>query len=94
MQPGVCEAFDVKYMPGNESNFIILTNDRESAYSNKLGCTQLLQEISAARVKYDFDTKNRKNAQVYRKLLKEYLAAPCDTNVQRAYKMLLEDMDK
>lgn len=94
MPPGVGEEFDVKYMPGNESNFIILTNDRESAYSNKLGCTKLLQEISAARVAYDFDTKNRKNAAAYRKLLKEYIAAPCDTNVQKAYMLLLEQMKK
>lgn len=92
MPPQIGEPFSIKYVDGDEDNFIILTNDQASAYSNKINCTQLLQEITSAQAAYNFDKKNAANKRAFKQLIEKFLKEPCDTNLQRAYRMQLEEL--
>ena len=92
MPPQIGESFSVKYMPGDEENFIILTNDPKNGFSNKINCTQLLQEMVSAQAAYNFDKTNTGNKRAFKHLLEKFLKEPCDTNLQRVYRMQLEEL--
>jgi hypothetical protein len=93
MLPGAGETFNIRYTPGNESNFVIVTNDVTSAYSNKLSCTKLLTQIAEAQTIYRFDPSNRGNKRAYAKLLRRFLKEPCDTNTKKAYEQVLKQLN-
>lgn len=93
MPPQIGETFDIKYISGNETNFVILTNDPNSDYSNKIQCTKLLQEIASAKAAYDFDKKDSAAKEAYVKLLRKYISKPCDEEVKKAYTLMLERME-
>ncbi|ASS50677.1 MAG: hypothetical protein A3D31_14030 [Candidatus Fluviicola riflensis] len=90
--PQIGETFSVKYMEGDEENFIILTDDKKSGYSNKINCTKLLQELVSAQAAYNFDKTNAGNKRQFKHLVEKFLKAPCDTNLQRVYQMQLEEL--
>lgn len=90
--PQIGESFSVKYIPGDEENFIILTNDKNSGYSNKMNCTKLLQEMVSAQAAYNFDKSDDGNKRAYKRLVEKFLKEPCDTNLQRVYRMQLEEL--
>jgi hypothetical protein len=94
MPPQIGEQFDVKYIPGNETNFIILTNDPGSAYSNKINCFKLLQKIASAKAAYEFDPSHAQNKKTYTALIRRYLQSPCDTNMKKAYELILQQTEK
>jgi hypothetical protein len=93
MPPQVGEQFDIKYIPGNESNFIILTRDPQSPYANKITCMEIMQQIASAQAAYNFDKTNTVSKKAYVRLLRRYIAAPCDENVKKAYTLLLERIE-
>jgi hypothetical protein len=90
--PIIGESFSVKYIEGDEENFIILTNDRKSGFSNKLNCTKLLQEMVSAQAEYNFDKTNAVTKRTFKRLVEKFLQAPCDTNLQNVYRMQLEEL--
>lgn len=92
MSPQIGESFSVKYIEGDEENFIILTNDRKNGFSNKINCTKLLQEMVSAQATYNFDKTNAGNKRAYKQLVEKFLKEPCDTNLQRVYRMQLEEL--
>jgi hypothetical protein len=91
--PQIGESFSVKYIVGNEENFIILTNDRKNGFSNKINCTKLLQEMVSAQATYNFDKANVDNKRAFKQLVEKFLKEPCDTNLQRVYRMQLEELN-
>jgi len=93
MPPAIGEEFTIKYIEGDEDNFIILTNDQTSNYSNKINCTELLSKIATAQATYNFDPSDPKKASAFRSLLNQFLQGPCDENVKTAYRLLLEQMN-
>ena len=90
--PQIGEQFSVKYMANNAENFIILTNDSKSGFSNKMECTQLLQEIASAQAAYNFDPSDKEKAKAFRSMLNQFLKGPCDENIKTAYRLVLEQM--
>lgn len=90
--PQIGESFSVKYIEGDEENFIILTNDVKSGFSNKINCTKVLQEMVSAQAEYNFDKTNSGNKHKFKRLVEKFLQAPCDTNLQRVYRMQLEEL--
>ncbi len=92
MPPQIGESFSVKYIEGDEENFIILTNDKKNGFSNKINCTKLLQEMVSAQATYNFDKTNSSNKRAFKQLVEKFLKEPCDTNLQRVYRMQLEEL--
>jgi len=90
--PQIGESFSVKYIPGDEENFIILTNDIKSNFSNKVNCTKLLEELVSAQAAYNFDKTNVSNKKAFKQSVEKFLQTPCDTNLQRIYRMQLEEL--
>lgn len=90
--PQIGESFSVKYIEGDEENFIILTNDVKSGFSNKINCTKVLQEMVSAQAEYNFDKTDAGNKHKFKRLVEKFLQAPCDTNLQRVYRMQLEEL--
>jgi hypothetical protein len=92
MPPQIGESFSVKYIEGDEENFIILTNDSKNGFSNKINCTKLLQEMVSAQATYNFDKTNTSNKRAFKQLVEKFLKEPCDTNLQRVYHMQMEEL--
>lgn len=92
MPPMIGEQFSLKYIPGDETNFIILTNEPGSGYASKFTCTEKLMQISPAKAAYEFDPADPAKKKAYQKVLKEYLRAPCDTNLQKVYREELKKL--
>lgn len=92
LAPQVGESFSVKYIPGDEDNFIILTNDVKSNFSNKVNCSKLLEELVSAQAAYNFDKVDKSNKSAYKQLVVKFLQTPCDTNLQRVYRMQLDEL--
>lgn len=92
MLPAIGEEFSVKYIVGDEDNFIILTNDQTSDYSNKVNCTELLEKIVSVQAAYNFDPSDKEKAKAFRSILNQFLKGPCDENIKTAYRLVLEQM--
>jgi len=92
MPPMIGEQFSLKYIPGDETNFIILTNEPGSGYASKFTCTEKLMQISPAKAAYEFDPADPAKKKAYQKVLKEYLQTPCDTNLQKVYREELKKL--
>jgi hypothetical protein len=92
--PSIGETFAVKYMPNDPENFIILTQDTNSNYSNKLICTEIQVRLSAAKAKYSLDNKNSEFKTAYKTVIQEILKAKCDTSIKYIYKLELNKLMK
>lgn len=90
LAPQIGESFSIKYIPGDEDNFIILTNDIKSNFSNKINCTQLLEELVSAQAAYNFDKTDAGNKRAFKRSVEKFLQTPCDTNLQNVYRIQLE----
>lgn len=90
--PPIGQVFTVKYIPDDESNFIICTADSTSAFSNQLDCTEVLTRLAAAQAKYRLDSLNVGFRQGYAKALRELLNAPCDTGLNGIYREKLREL--
>jgi hypothetical protein len=86
--PAVGEIFKVKYIPTDEDNFVILTNK-----DPKQKCMKLLENITAAQALYQLDKTNPENKRAYKTEINIFLKEPCDTNVQKAFTLLLEQLN-
>lgn len=89
MSFGVGKKFPIRYMAGDESNFIIPT-DVSNPEEN---CNQLLLKVSSAQAAYNLDKSNTQNKNEFKEAIKYYLTQPCDTNMQTAFSLLLQQMD-
>lgn len=90
--PSIGQVFTVKYIPDDESNFIICTADSNSAFSNQLDCTEVLTRLAAAQAKYRLDSSNAAFRQGYAKALRDLLNAPCDTGLNVIYREKLREL--
>jgi hypothetical protein len=85
--PSIGKVFKVKYIPTDEDNFIILVyKDIEQK------CMKLLENIWAAQGLYQLDKTNQENKREYKREINIFLKEPCDTNVQKGIKLLLEQL--
>lgn len=88
--PVVGKVFTVKYMEGDEANFIIPTDVSNPEYN----CLELMQKISEAQAAFQLDKTNAKNKSIYKSRVQEFMKAPCDTNLKRAFQLQLNQMNK
>ena len=92
--PSVGEIFTVKYIPGDEHNFIICTADSTSPFANQLDCVEALKHLATAQAKYSLDSTNVLFKKEYEKALGDLLNAPCDTNLNMTYREQLQELEK
>ena len=85
----VGKKFPIRYMEGDESNFIIPT-DQSNPEEN---CNQVLLKVSAAQAAYNLDKSNEQNKNELKKTIDYYLTQPCDTNMQTAFRLLRQQLD-
>ncbi len=88
MLPSIGKVFKVKYIPSDEDNFIILANKNVEQK-----CMKLLDKIWAAQALYQLDKTNTENKAVYKSEINNFLKEPCDSNVQKGFKLLLEQLN-
>jgi hypothetical protein len=89
MSFGVGKKFPIRYMEGDESNFIIPTD----ASNPEENCNQMLLKVSAAQATYNLDKSNEQNKNELKKTIDYYLTQPCDTNMQTAFRLLRQQLD-
>lgn len=85
--PTIGSVFKVKYIPTDEDNFVILTNKSPEQH-----CLKLMQNIGSANALYQLDKSNLNNKYQLKKELQHFLKAPCDTNVQKGFQLLLDQL--
>lgn len=89
MSFGVGKKFPIRYIAGDESNFIIPTDVSNSEEN----CNQMLLKVSSAQAAYNLDKNNTQNKKEFKKAIEYYLTQPCDTNMQTAFRLLLQQLD-
>ena len=83
--------FKVKYIPGAESNFVIMA-EMDSEFSNSARCTDLLMNIGVAQNKLNFDEENEKYQLELEEQVKLYLNADCGNKaLDKYYQELIEE---
>lgn len=85
--PTIGSVFKVKYIPTDEDNFVILVNK-----SSEQGCLKLIQDIGSANALYQLDKTNLTNKNQLKKELQLFLKAPCDTNIQKGFQLLFDQI--
>ncbi|WP_430402835.1 hypothetical protein [Fluviicola sp.] len=85
--PTIGSVFKVKYIPTDEDNFVILTHKSPEQH-----CLKLMQNIGSANALYQLDKSNLNNKNRLKKELQLFLKAPCDTNVQKGFQLLLDQL--
>jgi hypothetical protein len=85
LPPAIGEIFTVKYIPGDETNFVICTDDSSSAYANQLDCIGILKRVESTGAKYHLDSTNAAFRQEYKAAITDLLNAPCDSNLKMTY---------
>ncbi len=80
--PGV--EFKVKYVPGAESNFVIMAEE-DSQFSNTSRCNDLLMKIGTTQNKLKFDETNENYKKELETHVQAYLNANCGNDALDTY---------
>jgi hypothetical protein len=74
--PGRGETFGVLYLPSHPTAFLILTEDG-SPYSKSRECGDILSELEAARIKFEFDPKDATYKREFEQATQKAVRAKC-----------------
>jgi hypothetical protein len=74
--PGRGETFGVLYLPSHPTAFLILTEDG-SPYSKSRECGDILSELEAARIKFEFDPKDATYRREFEQATQKAVRAKC-----------------
>ena len=84
--------FKIKYVPGAESNFIIMADER-SEFVDQQECMTLLANIAQAESKLGFDSENENYKNLLRTNIEQYINIDCGNQfLKDHYKKMLDSL--
>lgn len=89
--PGQGETFGVLYLPSYPTAFLILTDD-DSSYSKSRECRDILTELEAARIKFEFDKTSVAYKAEFEEATQKAVKAQCTGTTTRPSSSIDDDL--